>query len=187
MRGVSEIISYILIALLVISLISFILSWGLPYLEKRQDEIKTKAIFNHLFNEDSSSSIPTILKRVITLRTSERVGGYEGFWEISNKSITFSFLSKFSPVDSQNWVTVYGCLKNVCEFLLEPFYEVQVLSERSEDKYLVRYRILLKNVKIEDNVFEIKFDKAVYSSSRFITISFVRRDDISNIIYLSAG
>lgn len=187
MRGISEIVSYILIALLVVSLISFILSWGLPYLEKRQDEIKTRVIFNHLFNDESSTSIPVALKKVITLRTTERVGGYDGLWNIEPKSITFSFLSRASPVDSSNWITIYGCTKNICDFLLEPFYEVQALSERSGDRYFVRYRILFKNIRIEERVFEIRFDKTSSSSSKYITISFLRRDDTNNIIYLTAG
>lgn len=186
MKVVSEIVSYILIILLVISLISFILSWGIPYLQKRQDEMKVRSIFNSLFDDHSSTSIPALLKKILIVKSVEMIGGYEGFWNVSDRYITFSFFSRFSPLNSDDWITIYGCLKDVCEFPLEPFYEVQAISERIEDTYLVRYRVVLKKININDRIYEIKFENSLYLNSKYISISFNRKDDINNVIYLNA-
>lgn len=184
MRLISEIVSYILITLLVVSLISFILSWGLPYLQKKQDEMKVNLIFNSLFSEGSSASVPSVLKNILITKTAGKVGGYEGVWNVSANFITFSFISRTSPINSANWITIYGCAKNLCEFLLEPFYEIQVRSERVNGRFVVFYRIILKDIIINGQAYKIMFENSLYSNTKYIFLSFSRIDEFNKIIYL---
>ncbi|MEM5832868.1 MAG: hypothetical protein QXE43_01670, partial [Candidatus Aenigmatarchaeota archaeon] len=74
MKAISEIVSYLLIVLLIFSLISLILFWGLPYLQKRQDEMKINLIFNDLFSEESSNSIVNKMKNSLFRKTTEKIG-----------------------------------------------------------------------------------------------------------------
>lgn len=184
MKLVSEIISYILITLLVISLIAFILSWGLPYLQKKQDEMKINLIFNSLFGEESATSIPSALKKILITKSSERIGGYDGVWNITGRSITFSFVSRVSPVNSEEWITIYGCVKDACQFLLEPFYEVQARSERADGNFRVFYRVVLKNLIIDNINYTVIFENSLYSTSKYIHIIFSRIDENNKIVYL---
>lgn len=185
MKGVSEIISYILIVSLVVSLVSFILSWGLPYLQKQQDEVKNSLIFNDLFSENSPNSLANKLRKVIFSKTTEKVGGYDGNWNVAQKNITFSFISKASPVNpSQDWVSIYGCTKESCIFPMEPFYEVKVSSERIDNYFLVKYRLELKKIVINDKTYEILFENSLDLNTKQITISFSNIDESNGKILL---
>ncbi|MEM5828173.1 MAG: hypothetical protein QW197_01550 [Candidatus Aenigmatarchaeota archaeon] len=182
-RGVSEILSFILIALLVVSLISLILSWGIPYLQKRQDEMKVNIIYQTLFNDLSESSVQAALRRILIAKSgSERVGGYDGSWNVTQNTITFSFSSKVSPVSPGNWVAIYGCLKDVCEFPKEPFYVVEVYSEKVQDVYRVSYRLRLKRISVEGDTYTLFFSQPFYSNSKYIFISFDRIDYQNKVI-----
>lgn len=183
MKGVSEIISYVLIVLLVFSLISFILLWGLPYLQKRQDEMKLNLIFNDLFSENSPNSIINKMKDCFLRKTTEKVGGYDGIWNISDKYVTFSFISRASPVSSNEWITIYGCVKDICEFF-EGFYEVQASSEKIENYYIVKYRVILKKLNINNNIYDIRFERNFYSQTKYIYLS-SNIDEVNKIIYFS--
>lgn len=183
MKSVSEIISYLLIVLLVFSLISFILFWGLPYLQKRQDEMKVNLIFNDLFSENSPNSIVNKMKNCILRKTSEKIGGYDGIWNITEKSLIFSFISRASPVNSEEWITIYGCVKDACE-IHEGFYEIQVSSEKIQDYFLVKYRVNLKKLNIDNILYNISFKNNFYSSTKYIYL-LCEIDEINKIIYFS--
>ncbi|MEM5830083.1 MAG: hypothetical protein QXL82_01060 [Candidatus Aenigmatarchaeota archaeon] len=187
-KGISEILSFVLIALLVISLIALILSWGIPYLQKRQDEMKVNLIYQTLFNDLSDSSVQSTLRRLLIARGgSEKVGGFDGSWNVSIDSITFSFSSRVSPVSPGNWVTIYGCLKNICDFPKEPFYVVEVFSQKVQDIYRVSYRIRLKSITIEGDTFSLVFSQPFYSNSKYIFLSFERIDYTNKIISFRAS
>jgi len=185
MRAVSEIISYLLIALLVIGLISFILSWGLPYLQKRQDEMKINVIFNNLFSDLSEGSLPSAIKRILISRSGyEKVGGFDGSWNVTNNEIIFTFASKVSPVNSKDWVLIYGCVKEVCNFPQEPFYSVEVSSQKISDYFVVKYKITLRKITYFDDVYTLNFSSNFYSTSKYIFIEFDRIDEVAKTIYL---
>ena len=185
MKAVSEILSYLLITLLVIGLISFILSWGLPYLQKRQDEMKINVIFNNLFSDLSEGSLPSAIKRILIARSGyEKVGGFDGSWNVTNNEIIFTFVSKASPVNSNDWVLVYGCAKDVCNFPQEHFYSVEVSSQRISDYFVVKYKLVLKKITYFGDVYSLRFSSNFYSTSKYIFIEFDKIDEVNKIIYL---
>lgn len=191
MKAISEIVSYLLIVLLIFSLISLILFWGLPYLQKRQDEMKINLIFNDLFSEESSNSIVNKMKNSLFRKTTEKIGGYDGSWNITvanfatnePSSIIFYFVSSVSPINSEEWVTIYGCGKEVCE-IHEGFYEVKVSSERIGDSFIVKYGVFLKKLRMKDKIYNITFNvtnfdpniRSYYFQTKFIYLSSEIRD-----------
>jgi len=185
MKGVSETISYLLIVLLVVGLISLILSWGLPYLQKRQDEIKNNVIFNSLFNELSENSLPSALKRILIARSGyEKVGGFDGSWNVTNDEIIFSFVSSVSPVSPGDWIIISGCNKNLCEFPKEPFYSIEASSQKFDKYYIVRYKLKLKDITYFNDIYTLRFSSLFYSTSKYIFIEFEKIDNQNKIIYI---
>jgi len=185
MKAVSEIISYLLITLLVVGLISFILSWGLPYLQKRQDEMKINVIYNTLFSDLSGKSLPSAIGEILRgISSYVKVGGFDGNWNATNNEIIFSFTSKASPVNSNDWVLIYGCAKDVCNFPQEPFYSVEVYSQKISDYFVVKYKLKLRKIIYFGDVYTIKFSSNFYSNSKYIFIELDKIDETNKIIYL---
>lgn len=117
MKGVSEIISAVLVIAIAISLVTLAYTWGIPLIQKRMGETAIERI--HTYFHPMS---PNSLQRKIT-ETASRGGetifslDVEGIWTINTteNSIEFKFFSKVTRVaPNVSWIPVFG-YTSICE------------------------------------------------------------------------
>jgi len=109
MKGVSEIISAVLVVLIAIALVAMAYTWGLPLIQKMQSRSVTERVAGY-FDPNN----PNSLQRKIT--TVANKGGYDtfkldvdGIWiiETASNSIQFTFFSKATNLAATgDWVAL---------------------------------------------------------------------------------
>jgi hypothetical protein len=193
MKFQQEIISYLLIFLLTIFLISLTIYFYLPQIKKIQDDIKVKTIFKNMFDRSIENSLASSLQRVINLNGISRVDtGYDVYWNITQKSIEAKFYSLVCPTEpNDNFVFIDGCVKSVCYLGLDLFYNVEVKSRRLQDECEITYRLtLVNNLKSEDQNYNITISfipSQQNFSSKYLVLSLVRKEYIGNSIFYDIG
>lgn len=183
MKKQTEPISYLLIFLVAISLISTILFYFLPYIRKSQDETKVNLIYNKLFGS-KDSLIEAVRKAILTGEQTRIDAAFEVNWNITSKTIEVTFYSSVSPFSDNNaWVLIEGCTKQVCYFGLDPFYKIEGKARKIEDTYEITYRLTAIDVKQDNKDLKINFipSKNLWTS-RFAIVS-LRNFDASTNTY----
>jgi hypothetical protein len=183
MKTQQEAISYLLIFLVAIALISTIIFYYLPYIRKSEEKIRIKNIFERMFNKEIENSVVNALKSILQGESSKRVDiGYDVIWTFSSNSIEAKFLISSDPpsIPNDEWIFLEGCNKDVCYIGLDLFYKAEIKSKRVSNGYEVSYRLSLpNNLKSEDKNLNIVLipEKQTFSSKQlvFTLIKFERR------------
>ena len=187
MKLQQETISYLLIFLIAIAIVSVIIYYYLPYIKKMQDEIKVKTIFSRIFDRSLESSLAKSLQKVIFLKEFSKVEiGYDVFWNLTSKSIEAKFYSSVCPTNpNDQFVFLDGCTKSECYVNVDLFYKVEVKSRKVENECEITDRLsLVDNLKLQDKNVIISFVFPISQfSSKFLMLSLSREEIIGNNIY----
>ncbi len=124
MKGVSEIISVILILVITIALVATAFNWGLPLIQKTQGDVTVKNLAN-LFDQSNSNSLPSKIQGIFSNGGEETFSaGTTGIWFLypcsvgtgcsnnnpENNSIQFTFFSKYTTNigTDRGWISLSG-------------------------------------------------------------------------------
>lgn len=156
-KGVAEIISYAIIAILSMALVGTAYTWGMPLITKRQDRTKVERIYNY-FNEDNYNSLVRKIEQVAKNGGREVFAAdVDGMWELheydeagpDNNSLEFHTFSKVTNVAMGDWSSLtFGgsCppLKGIVG--IDSPFVVCGKAEDVEDGFNIVYRIWPRTV-----------------------------------------
>jgi flagellin-like protein len=117
MKGISEIISAVLVVLIAIALVSMAYTWGLPLIQKARGEAIAERVHTY-FNPDNAASLQSKMMGAVNLGGESVFNlDVDGIWillppdasTVENNSIQFTFFSKVSKVGySGEWIPIFG-------------------------------------------------------------------------------
>jgi len=119
MKGVSELISVVLVVLIAIALVVMAYTWGLPLIQKMQSRSVTERVAGY-FDPNNANSLQRKITNVAS-RGGEDVFSIDvdGIWMMSANSIQFTFFSKATNIGPGDWVPISG---ENCSSPLSPAY-----------------------------------------------------------------
>jgi len=187
MKIQQEVISYLLIFLVAITIVSIIIYYYLPYIKKMQDEIKVKTIYSRIFDRSLENSLTRSLQKVIFLKEITKTEiGYDVVWSLTSKSIEAKFYSSVCPtIPNDQFVLLDGCTKDECHINADLFYKVEVKSKKVENECEITYRLsIANNLKLQDKnvIISFVFQRSQFSS-KYLMLSLSREEVIGNNIY----
>lgn len=149
MKGVSEIISAVLVVLIAIALVAVAYTWGLPLIQKMQAKVITERVAGY-FDPNNVNS----LQRKITSVASR--GGedvfkldVDGLWIISaaENSIQFTFFSKATNIGTGDWVPILAdsCVVTPAYLGSNPFVTC-ARSDPMGDGYNITYKVWFREL-----------------------------------------
>jgi flagellin-like protein len=119
MKGVSELISAVLVVLIAIALVAMAYTWGLPLIQKMQSRSVTERVAGY-FDPNNANSLQRKITNVAS-RGGEDVFSIDvdGIWMMSANSIQFTFFSKATNIGPGDWVPISA---GSCSSPLSPAY-----------------------------------------------------------------
>jgi flagellin-like protein len=119
MKGVSELISAVLVVLIAIALVAMAYTWGLPLIQKMQSRSVTERVAGY-FDPNNANSLQRKITNVAN-RGGEDVFSIDvdGIWMMSANSIQFTFFSKATNIGPGDWVPISA---GSCNSPLSPAY-----------------------------------------------------------------
>jgi len=119
MKGVSEIVSAVLVVLIAIALVAIAYTWGLPLIQKMQSRSATERVAGY-FDPNNANSLQRKITNVAS-RGGEDVFSIDvdGIWMMSTNSIQFTFFSKATNIGTGGWVPISA---DNCSSPLNPAY-----------------------------------------------------------------
>lgn len=157
MKGVSEIISAVLVVLIAIALISVAYTWGLPLIQKTRGEAISERVHTY-FNPDNAASLQRKMIGAISLGGESVFNlDVDGIWVIvpydahnpENNSIQFTFFSKVTKVMyGAGWVPVFGggCDANAGYLGVDNPYITCARADPIADGYNITYKIQFREL-----------------------------------------
>jgi len=161
MKAQSDIIAMIIIVIISISLVSFALLWGLPLIQKRQDESIVNRV-DRSFDTNNANSLPNKIVYIAKNKGEDTfTSETDGVWALNEYDsnnpgnmernyIEFSFLSKASKIAANNeWIpNLCGKLDGI---LGENSAIVCGKTNVFQDNYNITYKIWFRRLKETDN------------------------------------
>jgi len=119
MKGVSELVSAVLVVLIAIALVAMAYTWGLPLIQKMQSRSVTERVAGY-FDPNNANSLQRKITNVAS-RGGEDVFSIDvdGIWMMSTNSIQFTFFSKATNIGTGGWVPISA---DNCASPLDPAY-----------------------------------------------------------------
>ena len=187
MRGQAQIYSYLLVALIIITLIGTVYTWGLPLIRKRQDTGVVERV-RSFFDPNN----PTSLERRIVFVASNKGEEYfsldkEGIWilDTTENSISFTFFSRVSNFGVGEWISLSGedC-ENIREGSLgERPFVVCARSDPVADGFNITYKIVFRDLVDEDgNTYRIILSGTSSAVSKKGIIRYVKTSTSQKLI-----
>lgn len=192
MKGVSEIISAVLVVLISIALFSAAYTWGLPLIEKTQ----AQSILNRVrdgFDPDKSGSLQNVIYSINSNGGEQTfTAPTDGLWQLfpydypgpENNSIQFSFFSKATDVAAGvGWVPLKpkGSCVPTSGIVGEDISSIVCeRADRVGDGFNITYRIWYRrlNGTVSDQIIHLEKVGLTSSTSKTIRIS---RGDIKEV------
>jgi len=107
MKGQQDVISALLIIVISIGLVSSAILYGMPLIQKRQEETLVSRVSNY-FNPSNPNSLPSRLEYISKNGGSERFSiGTKGLWEVNatENSLSFTLWTKYvSDKGLDRWI-----------------------------------------------------------------------------------
>jgi hypothetical protein len=107
-KAQADIISAIIIIIIAIGLVSSAYMWGLPMIQKKQDEALAERVSNY-FNQNNENSLPSKIKFIADNGGEETFSlDVSGLWTLNTteNSISFTFFNKVSNIGSATWISL---------------------------------------------------------------------------------
>ncbi len=191
-KAQSQIISAVLVILISIGLVSTVVLWGFPLIQKRQDTVILDRVGDN-FNAVNSNSLPRKMQNILNSGGTELYTvSTEGAWTVypydssslENNSLQFSFVSKvsdFADFADVGWIalTEGADCNNLASGLLgtDTSYVVCVKSEvASGGRFKITYRVAFMDLsdQLTGNIYKaqlVQDSSSSVSSHRTIKIS----------------
>ncbi|MCS7105940.1 MAG: hypothetical protein NZ942_01320 [Candidatus Aenigmarchaeota archaeon] len=198
-KGQADVITAVIIILLAASLTTSAFLWGMPLVQKRQEVAMVEKVASY-FDRDNLNSLVKKIEYVAKNGGEETFNSeVDGIWQLypydyrgfPNNSLEFMFRSKVTNIaPNLDWIPFKT------SSLISPGYlgldEVTVVlakAESSDNAFIIRYRIWLRNITEDGKTYQIrlvprnpKFNTSTGRSMRISRLGEPRVDATNKLI-----
>jgi hypothetical protein len=110
LKAQADIISAIIIIIIAIGLVSSAYLWGLPLIQKKQDEALVKRVSNY-FDQKNENSLSSKIEFIADNGGEDTFNlDVDGLWVLdpNENSMSFTFFSRVSDIGSAAWISLTG-------------------------------------------------------------------------------